>query len=60
MRGLYGATNVNGTDRVLLGSDHCFAVRLTDPVATIERFHFLTVEEKNLVKGGTAARLLRL
>jgi aminocarboxymuconate-semialdehyde decarboxylase len=49
-----------GADRVLLGTDYCFDMGLADPVATIERLDFLSVEEKNLIKGGTAARLLRL
>jgi len=49
-----------GADRVLLGTDYCFDMGLTDPVATIERLDFLSVDELNLIKGGTAARLLRL
>ena len=49
-----------GADRVLLGSDYCFDMGLADPVATVERLGFLSPEEKNLIKGGTAARLLRL
>jgi len=49
-----------GADRVLLGSDSCFDMGLTDPVATVERIDGITAEEKNLIKGGTAARLLKL
>ncbi len=49
-----------GADRVTLGSDYCFDMGLTDPVATVERLDFLSQEEKNLIKGKTAARLLRL
>jgi aminocarboxymuconate-semialdehyde decarboxylase len=49
-----------GADRVTLGSDYCFDMGLVDPVATVERLEFLSPEEKNLIKGGTAARLLRL
>jgi len=49
-----------GADRVLLGTDYCFDMGLSDPVATIERLDFLSVEERNLIKGGTAARLLRV
>ena len=49
-----------GADRVLLGTDYCFDMGLTDPVATIERLDFISDAEKNLIKGGTAARLLRL
>ena len=49
-----------GADRVLLGTDYCFDMGLTDPVATVERLDFLSQEEKNLIKGKTASRLLRL
>ena len=49
-----------GADRVLLGTDYCFDMGLSDPVATIDRLEFLSVEERNLIKGGTAAKLLRL
>jgi aminocarboxymuconate-semialdehyde decarboxylase len=49
-----------GADRVLLGTDYCFDMGLTDPVGTVERLDFLSVDELNLIKGGTAARLLRL
>jgi len=49
-----------GADRVLLGSDYCFDMGLADPIATIERLDFLSLDEKNLIMGGTAARLLRL
>jgi aminocarboxymuconate-semialdehyde decarboxylase len=49
-----------GADRVLLGTDYCFDMGLSDPVATVERLDFLSAEERNLIKGGTAARLLRL
>ena len=49
-----------GADRVLLGTDYCFDMGLTDPVATVERLDFLSEEEKNMIKGKTAARLLRL
>ena len=49
-----------GADRVTLGSDYCFDMGLTDPVATVERLTSLSMEEKDLIKGGTAARLLAL
>src|SRR4029079_8647888 len=47
-----------GADRVTLGSDYCFDMGLTDPVATVDRLEFLSTEEKNLIKGETAARPL--
>ena len=49
-----------GADRVTLGTDYCFDMGLTDPVATVDRIDGLSSEQKALVKGGTAARLLRL
>lgn len=49
-----------GADRVLLGSDYCFDMGLADPVATVARIEGLTQAERELIKGGTAARLLRL
>ena len=49
-----------GADRVTLGSDYCFDMGLTDPVATVERLDSLSRDEKELIKGKNAARLLRL
>jgi aminocarboxymuconate-semialdehyde decarboxylase len=49
-----------GADRVTLGSDYCFDMGLTDPVATVERLDFLSAEERGLITGRTSARLLRL
>jgi len=49
-----------GADRVLLGSDYCFDMGLADPVATVERIGGLMDAERDMIKGGTAARLLKL
>ena len=49
-----------GADRVLLGSDYCFDMGLTDPVASVDRLNMLSNAERDQIKGGTAARLLRL
>ena len=49
-----------GADRVLLGSDYCFDMGLTDPVGDVERLETLTAKERALIAGQTAARLLRL
>ena len=49
-----------GADRLTLGTDYCFDMGLTDPVATVDRIGGLTPEQKALIKGGTAAKLLRL
>jgi len=48
-----------GADRVTLGSDYCFDMGLDDPVATVERLK-ISEEEKNLIRGVTASKLLRL
>jgi aminocarboxymuconate-semialdehyde decarboxylase len=49
-----------GADRVTLGTDYCFDMGLTDPVATISRIEGLNDTQRAQIKGGTAARLLRL
>jgi len=49
-----------GADRILLGSDYCFDMGLTDPVGTVERLGALSEAERDLILGKTAARLLRL
>jgi aminocarboxymuconate-semialdehyde decarboxylase len=49
-----------GADRVLLGTDYCFDMGLTDPVTTVDRIKDLSVSEANQIKGENAARLLRL
>ena len=49
-----------GADRVLLGTDYCFDMGLTDPVATIGRIGGLSESDRKMIKGGTAARLLGL
>ncbi len=48
-----------GADRVILGSDYCFDMGLDDPVADVQRLP-LDGAERELVLGGTAARLLRV
>jgi aminocarboxymuconate-semialdehyde decarboxylase len=47
-----------GADRVILGSDYCFDMGLDDPVASVERLAELGEGERNLILGGTAAKLL--
>jgi len=43
-----------------LGSDYCFDMGLTDPLGDLERLDALTADERELIAGTTAARLLRL
>lgn len=49
-----------GADRVVLGSDYCFDMGLTDPVGTVERLDGLSQADRNRILGLTAARMLRL
>ena len=49
-----------GADRVLLGTDYCFDMGLSAPLETVARLEALTEAERDLIRGGTAARLLRL
>jgi aminocarboxymuconate-semialdehyde decarboxylase len=55
-----GVIRMVGADRVLLGSDYCFDMGLEDPVGDIERIEALTADERDLIVGKTAAKLLRL
>jgi aminocarboxymuconate-semialdehyde decarboxylase len=48
-----------GADRVTLGSDYCFDMGLDDPLATVGRLN-INEEEKNLIRGKNALKLLRL
>ena len=49
-----------GADRVTLGSDYCFDMGLDDPLATVNRIAGLSAEDKDLICGGNARKLLRL
>jgi aminocarboxymuconate-semialdehyde decarboxylase len=49
-----------GADRVTLGSDYCFDMGLDDPLATIDRISGVSEVDKNLIRGGNAARLLHI
>jgi len=49
-----------GADRVTLGSDYCFDMGLDDPLATVSRIAGVSEEDKDLIRGRNAARLLRL
>ena len=48
-----------GADRVTLGSDYCFDMGLDDPLATVSRLQ-VSEEDKNLIRGKNASKLLRL
>ena len=49
-----------GADRVLLGSDYCFDMGLEAPVDTVERLTAISTDERDLILGKTAAKLLRI
>jgi aminocarboxymuconate-semialdehyde decarboxylase len=55
-----GLIRMVGADRVILGSDYCFDMGVTDPVGDIERLEALGADERELIVGKTAAKLLRL
>jgi aminocarboxymuconate-semialdehyde decarboxylase len=56
----YDLIRLVGADRVVLGSDYCFDMGLTDPVADVERLDALSAKERELIIGRTAMNLLRL
>jgi aminocarboxymuconate-semialdehyde decarboxylase len=48
-----------GVDRIMLGSDYCFPVGYDRPVEVVEELH-LSSEQRKLILGGTAAKLLKI
>jgi aminocarboxymuconate-semialdehyde decarboxylase len=54
----YNLIRLVGADRVVLGSDYCFDMGLTDPVGDVERLDALSAAERDLIIGRTAERLL--
>ena len=57
---MLAAVKLVGADRVLLGSDYCFDMGLDAPVDTVERLTAISTDERDLILGKTAARLLRI
>jgi len=51
--------NAVGADHVMIGSDYCFDMGLEQPVRFVQELS-LTSTERDLIMGGTAARLLKL
>ena len=49
-----------GADRLVLGSDYCFDMGLSDPLGTVARLEGLTPADRDLIIGRTPARLLGL
>jgi aminocarboxymuconate-semialdehyde decarboxylase len=56
----YNLIRMVGADRVVLGSDYCFDMGLTDPLGDVERLDALSAAERDLIIGETAVKLLRL
>lgn len=48
-----------GVERILLGSDYCFPVGYDRPVENVEELR-LNPEERKMILGGTAAKLLKI
>jgi aminocarboxymuconate-semialdehyde decarboxylase len=48
-----------GVDRVMMGSDYCFAVGYDRPVEVVQELH-LSSEQRKMILGGTAARILKI
>ncbi|MGZ5102420.1 MAG: amidohydrolase family protein, partial [Usitatibacter sp.] len=56
----YNLIHLVGADRVVLGSDYCFDMRLADPRGDVERLHALTEADRESIIGRNAVKLLRL
>jgi aminocarboxymuconate-semialdehyde decarboxylase len=48
-----------GVDRIMLGSDYCFPVGYDRPVEVVEDLH-LTADQRKMILGGTAAKILKI
>ena len=49
-----------GADRILMGSDYCFDIAYEEPVKIVTEMKTLTDEDKQLILGDNAKRLLRI
>jgi aminocarboxymuconate-semialdehyde decarboxylase len=48
-----------GVERVMMGSDYCFAVGYDRPVGMVEQLR-LNSEQRKMILGGTAAKILKI
>lgn len=48
-----------GADRIMMGSDYCFAVGYERPVEVVEELR-LSAEQRKMILGGTAAKILKI
>jgi aminocarboxymuconate-semialdehyde decarboxylase len=49
-----------GVERIMMGSDYCFDIAYEEPVKIVTRMKSLTEDQKLMILGGNAQRLLRL
>jgi aminocarboxymuconate-semialdehyde decarboxylase len=49
-----------GADRIMMGSDYCFDIAYEEPVKIVTRMKTLSEEQKQLILGENARRLLRI
>ncbi len=56
----YHLIKLVGADRVVLGSDYCFDMGLADPLGDVERLVALSADERDLIIGRTAEKLLSI
>jgi len=49
-----------GVERIMMGSDYCFDIAYEEPVKVVTGMKSLTDEQKQMILGGNALRLLRL
>ena len=54
----YQLIRLVGADRVVLGSDYCFDMGLDDPLGDVERLDRLTADERDMIIGRNAEKLL--
>lgn len=48
-----------GVDRIMMGSDYCFAIGYNRPVENVEDLR-LSSEQRKMILGGTAAKILKI
>jgi aminocarboxymuconate-semialdehyde decarboxylase len=48
-----------GAERIMIGSDYCFDMGYDRPVRVVEELH-LSRAQRNMILGGTAARILKI
>jgi aminocarboxymuconate-semialdehyde decarboxylase len=49
-----------GADRIMMGSDYCFDIAYEEPVKIVTDMKTLSEEQKQMILGDNAVKLLRL